>query len=132
MRSVYGCLKGRGRRSEGGGPAGSQGKRIRRGRQLIGDIIQKRGEDKGGRGRWKTDRWYIEGIPEKPICIASRLASDNVSSFPFCQIFTVHLTRLFLLYKALNGEQKGEGKQDDGSDRSFSDSPGKITANKSL
>lgn len=42
----------------------------------------------GGRER---ERWYIAGSLAKPICIVSRSVGDNASSFPYCQIFTVHL-----------------------------------------
>lgn len=46
----------------------------------------------GVRGKGRRDRWYIAGFLAKPICIVSGSVGDNVSSFPFCQIFTVHLT----------------------------------------
>lgn len=49
------------------------------------------GVDGGVRGKQPRKRWYITGIFANPICIVSRSVVDNVSSFPLCQIFTVHL-----------------------------------------
>lgn len=46
----------------------------------------------GEREKGKRGSWYIAGILAKPICLVSRSVGDNVSSFPFCQIFTVNHT----------------------------------------
>lgn len=59
---------------------------------MIIDTIQKQGDHGGGGGGVKTGSWYIAGILAKPICPVSRSVGDNVSSFPFCQVFTVNHT----------------------------------------
>lgn len=59
--------------------------------QEIHDKRQRRHGWGGVRGKQLRKRWYITGIFANPICIVSRSVVDNVSSFPLCQIFTVHL-----------------------------------------
>lgn len=113
-----------------------RGKERKRGwdekRGTIRDNIQKgRGSFGGGWG----DRWYIAGILAKPICMVSGSVGDNVSSFPFCQIFffTVHLTVSLppLQSPEWRTKRRAEtrGKQGDCSDLTSSDSSGEITAN---
>lgn len=76
-------------------------------REMISNTIQK-GEDHGGWGGQKRDRGCVAGILAKPICIVSRSVGDKVCSFPFCQIFTAHLSVSFPLLQSPEWRTKDE------------------------
>lgn len=61
-----------------------------------------------GGGGQKRDRGCVAGILAKPICIVSRSVGDKVCSFPFCQIFTAHLSVSFPLLQSPEWRTKDE------------------------